>query len=238
VANEPFLAALRELGILYSKTKKYILRAEQVDPESRSNIAIFKEQRDALDHVMRALWEYFEKGGEADGTYLYAQIDNAKGHMFRAAYDALDGTGVSYKLRIDKAMLGISNDAISAVYPKYFDHLIEIDELDKKLVEHRNAKDEQRTKMSNLDDYCASIERLDELSKTVIGKTPAFQDWQKRNRRRTAIWVIAVPTGLILLSFVLFFLKDSYWRYHPVAPTPAPASSASPVPMTSPTASP
>ena len=237
MANEPFLAALRELGILYSKTKKYILRAEQVDPESRSNIAINKEQRDALDHVMRALSEYFEKGEKADGDYLCAQIDNARGHMFRAAYDALDGTGVSYKIRIDKTMLGISNEAISAVYPEYFDHLIEINELDEKLAEHRNAKDERRTKMSNLDNYCATIERLDELSKTIIGKTPAFQDWQRRNRRKAVIWLIGVPIGCVLLSVLLLFLKDWYWRSHPVAPTSVPSISASPA-VTSPTASP
>lgn len=46
---------LCELVSLYTKTKRLVLLAEQLDTESKSNIAIFKEQRDALDHLMRAL---------------------------------------------------------------------------------------------------------------------------------------------------------------------------------------
>jgi hypothetical protein len=238
VADDPFLLALKELGILYSKTKKYILRAEQVDPESRSNIAINKEQRDALDHLMKALLEYTEKGEGAEGDYLCNQVDNARGHLFRAAYDALDGSGISYKIRIDKAMVGISSDAISAVYPEYFQkHLAEINALDQKLVEHRGAKDEQRTKAPELDEYCASIERLYELSNDITNKIPAFRDWQRRDRRRKLIWVVCIPVALLLASVSLFFLKDLYWRHHPALPT-IPVISASPSPTTTPSASP
>lgn len=239
MADDPFLLALKELGVMYSKTKSYILRAEQVDPESRSNIAIFKEQRDALDHVMRALAEYLEKGTTADRDYLQAQLDNARGHMFRAAYDALDGTGISYKIRIDEAMSGISNEAISVVYPDFFRQgRGELNNLDKRLIEHRNAKDEQRTKMHNLDEYCASIERLSEISETVTNMVPVLQDWQRRDRRRKLIWLICVPVALILLSWTLFFLKDLYWRRHPEIPISAPVISVSPVPTAAPSASP
>jgi len=183
VANEDFVEALRELGVLYSKTKKYILRTEEVDPESRSNLAIFKEQRDALDHVMRALAEYFDKGSDADEEYLCAQIDNARGHMFRAAYDALDGAGISYKLRINDAMQGISNEAIAAVYPEYHRNvLVDVNEIEVKIAEHRKSKDERRTKMHDLDEYCATIDRLYAHSNEIIRRIPSFQDWQTRHR--------------------------------------------------------
>jgi hypothetical protein len=243
VANERFLDSLRELGVLYSKTKKFILRAEQVDPQSRSNIAIFKEQRDALDHVMRALWDYFDQGKEQDETYLLEQIGKARGHLFRAAYHALDGAGISFKLRIAEAMQGISNEAISAVHPDYYKHVVEINKIDSQIVEHRKAKDIGRTTMQNMDDYSAVVDRLAELSDIVTEKTPVFHQWQRRNKKNKIIWAIAVPAGLILLSLLLFFFKDLYWRRHPERENQSgvlstPAISASPVPMTSPTASP
>ncbi|HEV3244559.1 MAG TPA: hypothetical protein VGZ31_09120 [Chthoniobacterales bacterium] len=242
MSNERFLKDLRELGVLYSKTKRYILRAEQVDPQSRSNIAIFKEQRDALDHVMRALWAHFEK--EQDEDYLCGQIEKARGHLFRAAYDALDGAGISFKLRIAEYMEGISNEAISAVYPNYYDHVVEINQIDLQIVEHRKRKDIGKTTMQNMDDYSAVVDRLAELSDLVTGKTPAFHQWQRRHRKTKIIWAIAIPAAFIVLSFVLFFLKDLYWRHHPTelekqsGTVPVPSVSASPLPAISPTASP
>jgi hypothetical protein len=239
VASERFLESLRDLGVLYSKTKRFILRAEQVDPQSRSNIAIFKEQRDALDHVMRALWDYFDEGKKPDESYLLGQIEKARGHLFRAAYDALDGAGISFKLRIWEYMEGISNEAISAVYPDYFEHVAEINKIDSQIVEHRKAKDIGRTTMQNMDEYSAVVDRLAELSDIVTEKTPAFHEWQRRDKKHKLIWLISVPAGLVLLGFVLFFLMDLYWRRHPVSPPPSvPAISASPVPMASPSASP
>jgi len=241
VANERFLESLRDLGVLYSKTKRFILRAEQVDPQSRSNIAIFKEQRDALDHVMRALWEYFSEGTKIDEDYLCGQIEKARGHLFRAAYDALDGAGISFKLRIAQAMDGISNEAISAVHPDYYTHVVEINRIDSQIVEHRKAKDIGRTTMQNMDEYSAVVDRLAELSDIVTGKTPAFHEWQRRNKKNKVIWAIAVPTGLVVLSFLLFFLMDLYWRYHPgpekqrsVPLQSVPGISAAPQPTASP----
>ena len=176
MAHERFLEELRELGILYSKTKKFVLNAEQVDPDASSNIPAIGEHRYALDHVMRAIWDYFEKGSGANELYLSGQIENARGHMFRAAYDALDGAGISYKFRIDKAMKGISNDAIAAVHPGYYEKdLPEIYSLESKIAEHRNRKDEQGRTMQDLDDYCATVDSINEISTAIISKVPAFK---------------------------------------------------------------
>lgn len=226
--NDRFQAKLRDLGVLYSKTKRYVLVAEQMDRQSRSNIAIFKEQRDALDHVMRAILGFFATDETHDEVYIFGQIENARGHMFRAAYDALDGTGISYKFRIDDAMRGISNEAISAVYPDYWKHLIEMNNLDRTIATHRENKDEQRRKFEDLDEYCASIERVYELTNCVTEKTPAFQDWEKRNRRKNLIWAISVPVIFLLLAAFFGFLIQLYFKGR-VTPTtsPAPVSSLS-----------
>lgn len=235
--HERFQEALRELGVLYSKTKKYVLNAEQVDPDASSNIPAIGEHRYALDHVMRALSEYFEKGSEADEDYLCAQIENARGHMFRAAYDALDGAGISYKFRIDNAMRGLSNDAIAAVHPDYYEKdLPEIYALEEKIAEHRDKKDEQNRTMQDLDDYCATVDRINEISTVIISKVPAFKQWQRRNSKSNLVWKIALPILLIVVSVILTRVVTR-WSDHSsprpnhtnMSPTPTATPSPSPV---------
>ena len=235
--NAQLWALLRELGILYAKTKGYILRAEEVDSKLRSNISVFKEQRDGLDHVMRALTEHLEKAEGADEKYIREQIENAKGHIFRAAYDALDGTGISFKIRISKAIEGISNEAITAVCPDYWQRIVELDEIDEQIASHRRNKDERRSTIENLDTYCLSIERLHELAKAITVHVPNFQEWERRQRgkaRRTLI-ILPIVTGVIIgiVLFLLGLAKDAYLKSSALSrsvatPTPTASSSASP----------
>jgi hypothetical protein len=237
VPNERFLDSLRQLGVLYAKTKRFVIRAEQVDPQSRSNIAIFKEQRDALDHVMRALWEHFSEEPKLGEEYLLGQVDKARGHLFRAAYDALDGAGISLKLRIAEAMQNISNEAISAVYPEYYDHVVELNRIDEQIVEHRKNKDIGRTTMQNMDDYSAVVDRISVISGIVTGKVPAFHEWQRRDLKRFRVRQVLLPLGFLItaaaLAILLNFLKDMYWRKQPPVSSP-PSQSASPQPTISP----
>src|SRR5438132_9090535 len=164
---------------------------EQFDPESRSNLAIFKEQRDALDHLMRALAEYFEKGSASDEQYLCQQIDNARGHLFRAAYDALDGARISYKFRIRDAMEGISNEAIAAVYPEYYTTaLVDVYAVENRIAEHRRHKDERRTTMPDIDDYSDTIDRLYSHNTDILQRIPGFQEWERRHRRKRIFWSV------------------------------------------------
>lgn len=224
-----FLAGLEEITSLYAKTKGLVLLAEQFDPESRSNIAIFKEQRDALDHIMRGFGECFDKTKEPDGVYLRSQIEKARGHLFRSAYDALDGVGVSCKLRINEAMIGVSLDAIAAVYPDYYRHVSEVDEIDLKIAEHRRKKDVTEQTIGNLDAYCNDVNRLSALAKAAFHRRPAFQEYDKRARAKILRFIVGVPILLVVLVCVLKFAGDYYLKVHFPAPS-ADHSAASPGP--------
>ncbi|MGI8436332.1 MAG: hypothetical protein ACR2NX_05445 [Chthoniobacterales bacterium] len=214
--NDHFHQALQELNVLYAKTKGYILRAEELDPSCRSNIAVFKEQRDGLDHVMRALSEHLERRDAADENYIVQQIEDAKGHLFRAAYDALDGMGVSYKVRLNKAMEGVSNEAISAVYREYYDVIPEIEKVETRIVEHRKHKDQRRTTLDELEAYCSSIETIDGHYKEVFKRIPLFQDWHKREARKTRYRLILIPVAIAFLGALFFVVlevvKERYFR--------------------------
>lgn len=211
--NNTFWRELQNLTVLYAKTKVYILRAEQVDPELRSNISVFKEQRDGLDHIMRAISEHLGKPGGGDDQYIMQQIENAEGHIFRAAFDALDGTGISYKFRISAATAGIPPEAITAVYPQYYQCVTEMNDIDQNIVAHRNAKDERRTSIAELDDYCASIERLHQLSQDIVAQVPNFQDWKRRQRRSNLLKLMALPLIVGLILGASNFAGQAYWRH-------------------------
>ena len=174
---------LGELVSLYTKTKKLVLQAEQLDPECRSNIAIFKEQRDALDHLMRALQDALPPVAAPRPDYFTLQIDKAKGHLFRAAYDALDGLAISCKIRIAEAMTGVSNEAISAVYPEYYDHLTEIERIDLEIADRRNEKDVGDPTLDNLNAYQVEVERLCKLVVQCRAKAKPVREWDKRDAR-------------------------------------------------------
>ena len=231
--TDDFLAGLEEIYVLYAKTKGFVLLAEQFDPESRSNIAIFKEQRDALDHLMRGFAECFDKTKEPDNEYLRSQIDKARGHLFRAAYDALDGVGVSGKLRIHEAMKGVSGEAINEVYKDYYDHVAEVEEIDRKIAGHRKAKDVTDHTIVNLDAYCADVDRLSALAREASRRRPAFQAWEKHNRQKTLRFVIGTSVLLVILGWVLNFLGELYLKNHfpePPANRPAVTSDAAKTP--------
>lgn len=216
--GEEFIEGLQELCVIYAKTKRFVLIAEQADPESRSNIAIFKEQRDALDHIMRGLAAHFGEDESGGPDYLRSQIEKARGHLYRAAYDALDGAGISSKIRIDDAMKNVSVDAIAAVYKDYYDRVSEIDEIDERIIEYRNSKDVRPNTPQHLEKYRTDVARLCELAKEITHKIPAFAEWERRNRKRMLKFIIGVPAALVILGCVLKFAGDYYLKTLPQTP--------------------
>lgn len=240
MTDEDFRQALLRLKTLYAKTKGYIIRAEEIDRSLRSNIAVFKEQRDGLDHIMRAVNEYLEKGNAADTAYIRKQFDDAEGHLYRAAYDALDGMGISYKIRIDRVMENFSIRTIQTIYPKYFDAVEAINAVEDRIVEHRNNKDQRRTTLAELDEYFDSIQRIDAHSKSIFKKIPFFQKAQNEERRNTRLYFVLVPVGIALLVILGTFANDWYWRKRDAKmqqPSPA-LSSPSPVASSPPASKP
>src|SRR6185503_19343100 len=108
----PAETRLKEVVSIYSKAKQMILLAEELDPSFRSNIMVIKELRDSHDHFMR-LFDELLSSHPPDETYLLAQLDKSRGHIFRAGYDAIDGIVVSYKIKVANAMKGVSTGAIA-----------------------------------------------------------------------------------------------------------------------------
>lgn len=186
---EDYSQNFRDLVVLYTKTKSLILRAEQVDPDSASNIAVFKEQRDAADHLMRVLGATYGNPPENvdPGEYIKTHFQKTNAHLYRAAFDSLDGIGLSCKLRMKEALEGINNEALSAVYPEYWKRIQEFDELDIQVTAHRNAKDIGKNTLAHLESYSKVMERLHALTQDFRQRIPLFHKWSEWHLKRIEV---------------------------------------------------
>ena len=110
----PLPDRLGEIAKLYAHTKYLILKAEEIDPELKSSVAIIKELRDAFDHIMRYVGDYFAET-PVGAVYQNAQLDKVVGHVFRASYDALDSLSIALKLRLNNALADKSHAASTAL---------------------------------------------------------------------------------------------------------------------------
>ena len=176
---------LKDLTLIYAKAKQMILLAEELDPSFRSNIMVIKELRDSNDHLMRLFSEWIvNEDSPKNEEYMFAQIDKARGHVFRAGYDAIDGVVVSYKIKVAKALDKVSNGAIADVYPEYYTHAVVVDGLCEKVANHRNNKDVGEDSLQNLVDYAEEAKKVAEFCKIALAKVPLMLDWEKKNRKK------------------------------------------------------
>ena len=203
---------------LYTGVKSFILKAEELDARLESNIAVIKEQRDALDHVMRfigrCLKNDFEES-EKDQDYISLQIDKACGHLYRAGYDSLDGIIASVTVRIrDDYLREVPLESIRDVMPEYWsDYVPKLDEIKIKAGKHREQKD---IGDSNGESFAAYQEiALDALriDNAIRDKRAALQDHIKKaeedaNTRQKKEWKerYLIPAGTAILGAVAGWL--------------------------------
>jgi hypothetical protein len=177
---DAYESQFRDYSALYAKTKRFILLAEEVDPESRSNIAVFKEQRDAHDHIMRVVVEAGRESPKTD--YIDMHFEKARGHLFRAAYDALEGIAISCKLKL-VPLSDVPNGAFSAVYPEYWQQIVHFDKTHREITMARSNKDIGRDTLQNLERYEQQVDHLYKVHHEMLLRVPALEDWTRRNER-------------------------------------------------------
>lgn len=169
---EEFTEELRQLGEIYNKTKTLVLWSEQVDPQSRSNLQIFKELRDAFDHWMRVVVRVNTPTNDPseDLKYCKTNLDKCKGHVYRAMFDALDGVALSLREGIKRNLEGYTSDVISTVMPDYWRMKEEIQTLEEELAQLRSQKDigEDFKFEAVADDYLIRLNSLKNWDKRIL----------------------------------------------------------------------
>jgi hypothetical protein len=207
---------IKEVVSLYIKTKSLILKAEQLDPSLSSNVAIIKEQRDALDHLMRVLGDFFSESPQGE-KYRDHNMSKVVGHLCRAGYDALDSLSIALKLRIAKAVKDRSNESIQAVFPDYYSqHYTTIQEIDDRVQESRGKKEFAIFNIETLNAYMGFMERLEIAVKAAEKQIPAMVEYDLKNSKAKAaerahdwlLWALFTVLGTVLYWLVeKFFLQ-------------------------------
>jgi hypothetical protein len=198
--------------MLYRDAKALILYSEEIDPDSRSNLQTIKELRDAFDHLMRVVSFHLAPDEAADRAYDgYCQknVQKAIGHVYRAAFDALDGTVLSLRERVSDALEGYATDVIKTVIPEYWDIKIELNRLTNAVAEHRGRKDVGRDVGKTFDSYVEDIEKLKQFHERLLHAGRELDEQQRAHdrerkgasRRQLSGQILAaVVGGLIVLG--------------------------------------
>lgn len=181
------LEQLKSLADLYIQAKGLILYSEEVDPDSRSNLQVIKELRDSHDHVMRVVAlrlsrpeQYPEAVTVAPEDYCRKNLEKAIGHVFRAAFDALDGTIVSLRKKVTDILCSYPTDVIREVIPEYWDIKISLEKLTQTIASHRQKKDVGADITKSLDDYVADVENIKTFYSKLLVAGTALDECKSR----------------------------------------------------------
>lgn len=196
---------LRALADLYVQAKALILYSEEVDPDSRSNLQVIKELRDALDHLMRVIVARVGTQGPTganDPEYSSRNIHKAIGHIYRAAFDALDGTVLSLRAKIVQVIENYPLQVLNQVLPNYWEIKRKLNELSGQVTEHRTRKDVGAEVWTTLDGYVADVEVIKCFYNELLSYGPALDEYaaklaQEERAKWRRDWLIAIGSAVI-----------------------------------------
>lgn len=177
---------LRKLADLYAQAKVLILYSEEIDPGARSNVQVIKELRDANDHLMRVLAARLSATpptGASELGYCEKNLDKAIGHVYRAAFDSLDGTVMSLRERIAKILESYPLAAIKEVIPNYWELRTKLDVLTKDVASHRAAKDVAGNVAETLNLYVQDTEQVKGFYSQIVQAGPSLDAYLKRHEQ-------------------------------------------------------
>ncbi len=239
------LEQLKELAELFIQAKGLILYSEEVDPDSRSNLQVIKELRDSHDHVMRVVALRLsqvqpdqvqpENNTVSPDEYCRKNLEKAVGHVYRAAFDALDGTIVSLRQKVTEILKAYPTDVIREVIPEYWEIKITLENLTQTIATHRQKKDVGADVSRSLDDYVSDVECIKIFYTKLLRAGPAldeckgkkhFEETSERSKHRkdhifsgVVYSVLVAVSGIIGAAIAGYFDLDFGKRQNA---TPAP----------------
>lgn len=220
--------SLKRLSALYAQAKVLILYSEEVDPDSRSNIQVIKELRDAYDHLMRVIAARLtgtipplganeeSSDGGCDG-YCSKNLDKAIGHVYRAAFDALDGTTLSLKEKIADILEAYPLPVLTAVLPNYWERKKHLNQLAEKVAENRASKDVAGDLANTFDEYVADTEQLSAFYTELLNLGSTLDECKKhhdkslreedsRERKNHFVGGLAYKTAFAVAALIAAYL--------------------------------
>jgi len=167
---------------IHNLTKALVIQSEELDPQHLFYFPIIIQQRDCLDHIIRAAYGWLHpdnlkksKNAISDSKdYNGRQMEKALGHMYRAFFDAADWVSILYREKIGESMGNYSLNTIHTIFPNYYTKIVpRLEAISLAIAEVRASKDIVHTKeiLTGVDQYMELIAELaiymEEVQKTI-----------------------------------------------------------------------
>lgn len=197
---------LKELYTLYDKVRQSIILAENFDKERKMYVAPINQLRSALDHIFKAV-------NSADNeTQSEYELKEAKEHLDRAGYDALELLAANLGNAIVEKVAQYDTKALTAVFPTYFT------EIKPKITDIKNCVATLRTdkKIDSEKSFSAYFDQITELIDidkkvdTMIPSLEEFKQKERKSERKAWIWGLlsTITSGLIVGLLVYYFTNQ------------------------------
>jgi hypothetical protein len=212
----------------YPQIKRLVCLCEKVDLQQRANLSPIAEMRSALDHIMRAHSRLYgissqfedepndEPSDESRYEYCRKHLDKARGHLYRAGYDAYDVISMTLLDDIYAMENSVSKDAFYTVIPDGSELLKKADKAKEWFTAAKSERDieistkEQGTQFEEYEN--ANIE-LAEIRNTISSYMRQLIEFDsnkaKKDRKQTIINISSISIGILglIAAIVALFLK-------------------------------
>lgn len=199
---------LNEISSLYTKVRDAVILVENFDRNRDMYIAPLNQLRSALDHVFKAI--SCAKDDEPRSTY---ELKEAKEHLDRAGYDALELLAGSLGNGIIDKLSKYETATLSAVFPEYYQvikpKLTTIKEI-VAVIRSEKKGDAEKSFLA----YFDQITEMVEIDKEVDKMIPSLEKYDhkrkmeesKSNVKQTIIAIVGALIGGVLVYVITSYL--------------------------------
>lgn len=164
-----------DYSYIHNATKKLYILIEEYDDELSSFIQPIKEQRDALEHIVRAYNKFYcDKDShisKIDEQYIKGNLSKALGHNFRAFFDCADILSIIIREKLSLSLSDFSYSEILSAWSDYEEKRLFLEDVPDKFAKLRTSKDVVKTsedKVKMVDEYTKLIRDLMSIYKDFI----------------------------------------------------------------------
>jgi len=190
-----------QLYELYIAVKSAIICAENFDPQREFYLAPLNQLRSTLDH--------FFKAAVSENNMEY-ELKEAKEHMNRAGYDALEILAGNVGNSIQEKMRPYNANAIAKIFPDYYKSFVpKIMEIKINIAEIRmRPKDDSEKSFLN---YLGDIKVLLDIDKQVTSMIPSLVSYCKKRGRKERVdmllRIVSPILGVIIGAILTWLLS-------------------------------
>lgn len=133
----------KNYSFIHIETKKLYILTEEYDDGLNSFIQPIKEQRDSLEHIVRAYNRIYTvtEINDDDEKYISTNLDKAIGHVFRAYFDCADVLSIIIRERLSTELRQFKYKEIIKAWPDYESFRIDLVKMPEKIAKLRRKKD-------------------------------------------------------------------------------------------------